>query len=147
MKPKNVFLCREVFHVSREELAKMFSPLPPSVPPVNPPPPPLPDGRENWPLLHLRALENEAAPDPAAVLAFLDEFALRLPCGNCRQHWLGMVAASPPDLANFFSWTVARHNEVNRRLDRPELPEADAREQWQNAAQAAKAAKSRPETD
>jgi hypothetical protein len=62
---------------------------------------------------------------------WLEEFARRLPCGECRAHWSKLLAELPPELASrekYFAWTVAAHNAVNRRLGKPEMPEAEARQ-------------------
>lgn len=83
-------------------------------------------GRERWAELHRRSLAWAGGDDSGWLAAFAE----RLPCGECRGHWLGMVARTPPDWANYFRWGVERHNEVNRRLGKPELTEAAARSLW-----------------
>jgi hypothetical protein len=60
--------------------------------------------------------------------AYLADFARRVPCGDCRLHWLEAVARTPPVFgAGWFAWTVDRHNEVNRRLGKRELTIDEAR--------------------
>src|SRR5687767_8695514 len=83
-------------------------------------------GRKRWEELHRRALGWAGGEDAQ----WLADFAMRLPCGECRTHWFGMLKRTPPDWANYFAWAVARHNEVNRRLGKPEITEGEARKIW-----------------
>jgi len=86
-------------------------------------------GPELWAELHRWAL----AADPATARHWLDRLAARVPCGDCRRHWLADVAASPPPTGNcdeLFAWTVERHNQVNRRLGKPEMPLTEATQRW-----------------
>jgi hypothetical protein len=73
-----------------------------------------------WAELHSRPAAYQG--DQAAELAWLDTFAGRVPCGECRRHWREMVAKIPPDLsaaAAYWQWTVDAHNAVNVRLGKP----------------------------
>lgn len=84
--------------------------------------------RALWAELHRRAIDY--AGDEAAEQQWLIDFARRVPCGECRQHWQGIVTQPPPNLSSgdaYFAWTVATHNLINRRLDKPEMPLAEAR--------------------
>jgi hypothetical protein len=57
-----------------------------------------------------------------AELAWLDAFASRAPCRDCRRHWRELVAKMPPDLTSasaYHRWTVDAHNAVNLRLGKP----------------------------
>lgn len=83
-----------------------------------------------WGELHRRALEVGAGTDDTA---WLETFAGRLPCGDCRTHWRAMLADHPPHWPTYFAWTVARHNQVNRRLGKPEIPVAEAMQRWSTA--------------
>lgn len=83
-------------------------------------------GRLLWRALHLWALALNGRKD----WAWLTAFDTSLPCGSCRAHWRQIVAENPPDWTNPFAWTVARHNQVNARLDKPQLTEAEARAIW-----------------
>lgn len=43
---------------------------------------------------------------------------------DCRKHWKAFVEQNPPSFASreaFFAWTVYAHNQVNKRLGKPEL--------------------------
>ena len=87
-------------------------------------PPPTPPaggwGPAKWCELHRIALAGNLTP------ARLQTFSASLPnhpCG-CRNHWKILLEANPPPCAApavaQFAWTVARHNDVNRRLGKPE---------------------------
>ncbi len=80
-------------------------------------------GPAKWAELHRRALAFEGSDDSTWLIIF----ASKLPCGDCKQHWQEMVLRTPPDWSRYFAWTVDRHNEVNRRLGKPELTEPAAR--------------------
>lgn len=84
------------------------------------------DGSKEWAELHRRTL-NWSGDDDSE---WLKEFRLHLPCGECRRHWDGMVARTPPDWANYFAWTVDRHNEVNAKLGKPVMSIETARQTW-----------------
>jgi hypothetical protein len=85
------------------------------------------DGAELWRDLHAFGLSGRL-PDAG----WWSWFAAQLPCGECRSDWLRMFRDTPPpaDPADLFAWTVARHNEVNRRLKKPEMAETAARQVW-----------------
>ncbi len=84
------------------------------------------DGARLWGELHRRALAWTGSDDSA----WLAQMRLRLPCGECRRHWDEMQARTPPDWANYFAWTVVTHNQVNQRLGKAVISEADARSIW-----------------
>jgi hypothetical protein len=74
-----------------------------------------------WAELH--AWAQGYAGDRAAAAAWLAAFAGRIGCTECAQHWQELVAAFPPDYTSedaLYLWTVARHNDVNRRLGKVE---------------------------
>ncbi|HEV7299695.1 MAG TPA: hypothetical protein VGN72_10050 [Tepidisphaeraceae bacterium] len=72
----------------------------------------------------------EPIGDVAADQAWFDRFSGRVACGECRDHWTALTRAHPPDWAHWHAYTHARHNDVNRRIGRPELPYADAAARW-----------------
>jgi len=92
------------------------------------------NGAPLWADLHGRALAlDKRASDTGEATEdakWLARFRQYLPCGECKQHWDMMQVRTPPDFANYFEWTVARHNEVNARLAKPEMTVAEAREKW-----------------
>ncbi len=76
--------------------------------------------RALWSELHKRTLAYQG--DQPAEREYLDAFARRLPCGDCRRHWAQITAKLPPDLESpgtYFAWSVAAHNEVNRSKATP----------------------------
>lgn len=88
---------------------------------------PVINSQQLWAELHRRGL---AAPPGQDDGAWLIEFRMQLPCGGCRLHWDAFCASMPPDWGNYFAWTVAAHNEVNRRLGKPELTVEEAKCIW-----------------
>jgi hypothetical protein len=75
--------------------------------------------------------------DLSTAKEWLDRFAGKIPCGDCRRHWLAETQSNPPPLnspGDLFAWTVARHNAVNRRLGKPEIALNDARVRWDKRA-------------
>lgn len=118
------------FAIGSPDLAAS-GPTPPAAPsePAASPPPFVGDGPALWAELHGRALDRQGRDDTA----WLREFALKLPCGHCRVHWLAMVHQNPPVWESYFAWTVDRHNEVNRKLGRPDLSQLAAAARWMPA--------------
>lgn len=86
-----------------------------------------PNGPKLWEELHLRALSHDGSDDTAWLVAFEKRIL-----GNCicRKYWTQDVAINPPDFANYFEWTVAQHNTVNGRLEKPILTVEEARKIW-----------------
>ncbi|MGA2229477.1 MAG: ERV1/ALR-related protein [Tepidisphaeraceae bacterium] len=105
-------------------------------PPLKAPPLPAPvaaeparRGAELWGELHRWALSC----DPTHASNWLGQFALRIPCGDCRRHWLDLVREIPPFFSTAdeaFAWTVTLHNRINAQLGKPALLLADARQRW-----------------
>ncbi|MFH5806053.1 FAD-linked sulfhydryl oxidase, partial [Alienimonas sp. DA493] len=90
-----------------------------------------PKSAEGWRMLHEYALRYDG--DAEAAGAWLDRFAAGLGCDDCRGHWRKLTAENPPDLTDaetFFASSVAWHNAVNRRIGKPEVTVAEARERW-----------------
>lgn len=83
-------------------------------------------GAKLWAVLHQRTLAWAGGEDGE----WLGRFRGSIPCGECRAHWDEMMARTPPDWASYFGWSVARHNEVNQRLGKPEISEAEALAIW-----------------
>ncbi|MFH5806761.1 FAD-linked sulfhydryl oxidase, partial [Alienimonas sp. DA493] len=90
-----------------------------------------PKSAEGWRMLHQYALAYDG--DREAAEKWLEEFAAGLGCDDCRSHWRKLTAENPPDLTDaetFFRSTVELHNAVNRRIGKPEVTVAEARERW-----------------
>lgn len=71
-------------------------------------------GPPAWKALHDAAAAGELNQ------TWLHKFTYtRVPCGECRQHWLGLLQKFPLDVKNQYEWSVMIHNEVNKRLGKP----------------------------
>lgn len=84
--------------------------------------------RKLWRELHTRAL---TVTDLSGEKKWLENWAGKVPCGECREHWHELAAELPPDLSSpdaYWRWTVEAHNRVNQRIGRPTLTVAQARE-------------------
>jgi hypothetical protein len=80
---------------------------------------------DHWLLLHNYPLVL-VSWNAATCEAWYRDWERRIPNINCdcRRHWKELVEANPPDFASplaFFQWGVDRHNDVNRRLGKPEV--------------------------
>lgn len=77
-------------------------------------------GPRLWSELHARP--KDFAGDVVAELAWLEKFAARIGCGECKRHWLAWVEKNPPDLATadtYYIWTARAHDVVNVRMGKP----------------------------
>lgn len=83
-------------------------------------------GRKLWAELHGYKQSGDWSPREAR--RWLKSWTSRVPnysC-NCRNHWRSIVRKNPPDFSSnqaFAAWAVARHNDVNDRLGKPQYPE------------------------
>jgi hypothetical protein len=84
---------------------------------------------ELWDELHGYAIATFHAWSASAASAwYRDHWLKKVPssgCKACRSHWLDITTEHPPVFGNpaeFFEWTVARHNDVNSSLGRPPFP-------------------------
>lgn len=85
-------------------------------------------GPELWRELHQRP--RDTAGDDSQ---WLDAFAGRIPCGECRRHFLELQRTDPPDFSSpaaYFASTVNWHNQVNDRLGKPRMPLDEAKRFW-----------------
>lgn len=84
---------------------------------------PAKDGSWGPPLWRL--LEANA-PTPEARRALAVGMSAKIPCGSCRQHWsaalAGLTAEHCATAEAFARWVGERHNEISRRLGKPEWP-------------------------
>ena len=79
-------------------------------------------GPELWKMLHVFAYFWKGKKTSA--IKFLGFFSRKILCGQCRSDWQKIVSELPPDLKtdeSLFAWTVLVHNEVNKKLGKPEL--------------------------
>lgn len=88
-------------------------------------------GPSMWAELHRWAFRA----DLARARDWLDAFSAKIPCGECRVHWSGLLRRLPPDASShdrLFRWTVDAHNAVNDRLGKPRLTLGEAIQRWRN---------------
>jgi ADP-heptose:LPS heptosyltransferase len=81
------------------------------------------ENRKKWISLHRRPGQLPEDFDRAAELHLLTFFGPISRCG-CGGEWSAWFKAHPPDLrdrASYFAWTVAAHNAVNARLNKPQI--------------------------
>ena len=86
-------------------------------------------GPQLWRELHRWALTT----DRKEPMRWLDQFAKRIGCGECKLHWLKLVRQQPPDASSndaLFAWSVRVHNTVNRHLGKAELTLEAAAGYW-----------------
>ena len=87
-----------------------------------------------WMTIHITALGYSEKPTYAekrAAKEFFEGLQFLLPCAVCREHYREHLTAKPvtPFLDNrrdLFSWTVALHNAVNVKLNKPIFTETEA---------------------
>lgn len=88
-------------------------------------------GPARWETLHGRP---KAVQSPAEERAWLvGPFTDSLPCGTCRGHFLAFLKSTPPifnSKEDYFAWTVACHNYVNRLLERKAWTLEEAKARW-----------------
>lgn len=80
-----------------------------------------------WLDLHSFAIKWDF--DPKSAEGFMKQFAVRIPCGACREHWIDLISRKPPNLTSpttFFEWSVDVHNDVNERLSKKRFTIAEA---------------------
>lgn len=87
-----------------------------------------PNGPALWRALHDYALSYPRAPSPEDMRlarAWLDWFkgeVARLTGCACHSDWHVMLKVCPPAIhtrQSFYLWTVAAHDRINRRLNKP----------------------------
>jgi hypothetical protein len=103
------------------------------------PRPPQRPATEPWslhgPTLWAKLHEWAKTADLADAAKWLDGFQTQIhnySC-QCRTHWLAMVQRTPPRTASHAAlqrWTLDRHNEVNKRLGKPEMAYEEAAARW-----------------
>jgi hypothetical protein len=85
-----------------------------------------------WAELHRRPFSDTWA-GTAAEEAWFARWCRSIGCGDCSRHWHGVLREMPPVFSPpdaYFEWTVAAHNAVNARLNRPPMSLDDARQRW-----------------
>jgi hypothetical protein len=86
--------------------------------------------QELWAQIHQRGMRGLLTHD------FIEHVLSLLPAYGCQcnQHFLNLLAMHPVPYTGTaeeqFAWTVLAHNEVNRRLGKPEFSLEEARARW-----------------
>ena len=102
-------------------------------------------GAAAWRFLHCVTLTYPQRPSWRArqdMKDFLHSLGPILPCRLCRTHYQSFLRQHPVDSAlknrvTLVQWMMDLHNEVNRRLDKPEMSYHDALLQMRSACSAA----------
>lgn len=88
-------------------------------------------GRILWKELHLRALHWDRRENDEAFLRRLTyRLAYIAPGCDCRHFYNKWREENPPDYGDYFAWTVALHNAINKKTDKPTITLANAKKQW-----------------
>lgn len=72
-------------------------------------------GPEVWKFMHSMAWMCDASK--ADFVPFIFNLQRVLPCSECSDHFKTLLKEHPP-VSPFFQWTVAAHNNVNKRVKR-----------------------------
>jgi hypothetical protein len=85
-----------------------------------------------WQVLHVYGLVQRHRPITPQFERLLQAFAENLPCPKCSPHMQAFLQQFPPVESglNPFQYTVALHNDVNRRLGKCLLSYEDALDMW-----------------
>ncbi|KAM4057978.1 Erv1 / Alr family protein [Hirsutella rhossiliensis] len=95
-------------------------------------------GRSTWTLLHSIAASYPEAPSRAQqsdLLGFVGLFGRLYPCWVCADDFQAYMARRAPPVASrreFGDWLCAAHNDVNRRLGKPEFDCATWEQRWRS---------------
>jgi hypothetical protein len=82
------------------------------------------DFRDHWRELHTKR---------NATIEWLLDWIARIPPGcGCGESFESILQRLPPRFDDWFAWTVEIHNQVNRKLSKPEITLEKAIELWQH---------------
>lgn len=94
------------------------------------PTPPL-TGPQLWARWHVRALKWPGTGEPYWIE---ENILAHLPCAGCRIHVMALMDEMTPGFGidgwDYFAWTVALHNAINRKLGKREMSVEEARGIW-----------------
>ena len=82
-------------------------------------------GPKLWAAWHKRA-KKAVTISKAEEDKYIAELTAALPCGECRNDFLELIAAHEPNYGDYFAYTVAIHNAVNKKLGYKEMSLKDA---------------------
>ncbi|THV06176.1 hypothetical protein K435DRAFT_711675 [Dendrothele bispora CBS 962.96] len=93
-------------------------------------------GRATWKLLHtitLRYPEHPTSDERAALNSYFHLFSRLYPCGECAHEFQQLLKEYPPQTSNRRAaslWLCHVHNEVNKRLEKPQFDCAHLDEEY-----------------
>ena len=87
-----------------------------------------------WHTMHIIAIGYPIKPtygDKHAAKEFFESLQFLIPCQLCREHYKTYLKSMPvtPHLdrrEDLFRWTINLHNEVNAKLEKPKVTEAES---------------------
>lgn len=90
-------------------------------------------GPGTWTVMHVLAIvceESGTPEDHKAYCQIVHRIVHALPCSTCRKHAVQYLDDNQiprsKDGGSLFTWSVAFHNAVNRKLKKPQMPLAEA---------------------
>ncbi|CAL8132564.1 unnamed protein product [Orchesella dallaii] len=95
-------------------------------------------GRATWSFLHTMAAyfpDNATKVQQKEMSAFMKIFAKYYPCEHCAKDFQVSIKESPPATVGreeFSLWLCKMHNEVNRKLGKPEFDCGRVDERWRD---------------
>ncbi|KAH6606264.1 augmenter of liver regeneration [Trichoderma cornu-damae] len=107
-----------------------------SGPPADCPPDVETLGRSTWTLLHSIAASYPESPSrtqQSDLLSFVGLFSKLYPCWVCAEDFQGYMARQKPEVSSrdeFSQWLCRAHNDVNRKLGKPEFDCSRWDERW-----------------
>ncbi|KAM0245585.1 hypothetical protein ACHAQJ_010511 [Trichoderma viride] len=107
-----------------------------SGPPADCPPDVETLGRSTWTLLHSIAASYPETPSrtqQSDLLSFVGLFSKLYPCWVCAEDFQGYMVRQKPQVSNrddFSQWLCRAHNDVNRKLGKPEFDCSRWDERW-----------------
>jgi len=99
-----------------------------------------------WRFLHSVSATYPCAPSAAerrAARRLVESVAALLPCPRCKTHFQALLKRTPADVSGrraLATWMWAAHNDVNRRLGKPEVELEEVLETLAPCAEAQSAA-------
>jgi FAD-linked sulfhydryl oxidase len=93
-------------------------------------------GRATWTLLHTMAAylpDRPNAAEQAQLIQFMHALSVFYPCKECAMHFRAVMKVIPPVVRTqeeFSAWMCRVHNEVNKRLGKPQFDCTRCAERW-----------------
>ncbi|KAI8814038.1 FAD-linked sulfhydryl oxidase ALR [Cladochytrium replicatum] len=95
-------------------------------------------GSSTWTFLHTMSAyypETPSQDQQSNMIGFLNAFSTIYPCNFCASHLRSEMKKNPPKVASNWElslWMCQTHNEVNRRLNKPEFDCSKVFERWKD---------------